>query len=160
MLRAKMRDLKSMTCTAFRSEEEEEEGDLHPWAITPHTRETPALPPQSTVEEEICAQIAEVVAAIAPPAVVTVLVLPDNCSDDRRLRDQALACRILRQSIPNMRFEIVPAMPPVPDGRGGDLWFDSFYPPEGNAAEKSVRRDLNTGVASTLRQMTVLTRKS
>jgi len=135
--------------------QEEEEGDEHTWAISPHSRMTEALEPAAKAENvaaEVEAEIAAVVARLAPAKHVTVLVLPDNCSCAKRESDMAAAGRLLRQTVPNIQFHLVAAMPPVPDGRGGDLWIEPVFPLDSPKALKSLRRDINTGITSTLRQ--------
>ena len=93
---------------------------------------TEALKPVGKTEEprnsdcSVDAQILAVVSRLAPPRRVTALALPDNCSVAERESDMALAGRMLRQTVPNVQFEFVAAMPPVPDGKGGDLWIEPF----------------------------------
>ena len=157
LLRKEVKQLRNMTVNDLICQEEED-GDEHPWAIASHSRISETLKPAPSVEEPrdvapaVEAAIQAVVQQIAPPKRVTVLVLPDNCSLAKREVDMAAAGRMLRHSVPNVQFHLLAAMPPVPDGRGGDLWMEPFFPADSPKALKSIRRDVNTGITATLRQ--------
>ena len=64
--------------------------------------------------------------------------------------------KMLRASIPDIKFELKLANPPIPDGYGGDYYIEPIWPPDGPKAQKSYRRDINTGMTATLRQCAIL----
>ena len=102
---------------------------------------------------EIAEELA-IVAALAGEMKVVTVVLPAASSDKKRSQDQAALARSLHQGVPMLEFVMRPAIPPIPNGVGGEWYFDSPAPRKSDTkSRKDLRRDFMFGVAATMRDI-------
>lgn len=111
------------------------------------------VPPAAVASPEIAEDVAIVAASAVEMKVVTV-VLPAASSDKKRSQDQAALARALHQGVPMLNCVMRPALPPIPNGIGGEWYFDPPAPRKSKTKlRKDLRRDFMTGVAATMRDI-------